>query len=125
MGYRPRSWGRFGRVPDPPEPPEDDDRKCMRCKHCIKREGPGWANPYGCDAWTCEFEEKEEEESEVKTAIATGMNMNYLPQIRSITVRTEDAHGHKTLSLADDKAGMMLQVVLTPEVEKILKELIG
>ena len=61
----------------------------------------------------------------MKTAIATGMNMNYLPQIRSITVRTEDAHGHKTLSLADDKAGMMLQVVLTPEVEKILKELIG
>lgn len=45
-----------------PEPPEDDDRKCMRCKHCIKREGPGWANPYGCDAWTCEFEKKEEDE---------------------------------------------------------------
>lgn len=44
-----------------PEPPEDDDRKCMRCKHCIER-GPGWANPYGCDAWTCEFEKKEEDE---------------------------------------------------------------
>lgn len=96
----------------------------MRCKHCIER-GPGWANPYGCDAWTCEFEEKEEEESEVKAAIATGMNMRYAPEIRSITIRTEDKGGHRTLSLADEKAGTMLLVAITPEVEKVLKEIIG
>lgn len=121
MGYRPHSWGRFGRVPDPPEPPEDDDRKCMRCKHCIER-GPGWANPYGCDAWTCEFEEKEKKR--MKAAIATGMNMRYAPEIRSITIRTEDKGGHRTLSLADEKAGTMLLVAITPEVEKVLKEII-
>lgn len=129
MGYRPHSWGRFGKVPDPPEPPEDDDRKCLRCKHCIEREGPGWANPYGCDAWTCEFEEKEEEESEVKAAkvsaaIATGLNMKNPLIYANITVRTE-VRKHKTLSLADEKDGTMLMVVITPEVEKILKELIG
>ena len=27
MGYRPFSYGQFGRVPDPPEPPEDQEQE--------------------------------------------------------------------------------------------------
>ena len=59
----------------------------------------------------------------MKVAIANGMNMRYAPQIRPITLRTEDTGGHKTLSLTDDKAGTMLLIIVTPEVEKVLKEI--
>ena len=63
----------------------------------------------------------------MKTVIANGMNMRYAPQIRPITLRTEDRGGHKTLSLADENSrahGGMLLIVVTPEVEKVLKEII-
>lgn len=60
----------------------------------------------------------------MKAAIATGLNMKNPLIYANITVRTE-VRKNKTLSLADEKDGTMLMVVLTPEVEKILKELIG
>ena len=59
----------------------------------------------------------------MKIATANGMNMMYAPQIRPITVRAESTDGHKTLSLTDEKAGTMLLVVITPEIEKMLKEI--
>jgi hypothetical protein len=59
----------------------------------------------------------------MKIATANGMNMIYAPEIRPITVRTENKGGHKTLSLGDEKAGTMLLVVITPEIEKMLKEI--
>lgn len=59
----------------------------------------------------------------MKIATANGINMMYAPEIRPITVRTESRDGHKTLSLGDEKAGTMLLVVITPEIEKMLKEI--
>lgn len=45
-----------------------------------------------------------------------------IPRETVVTVRTESTDGFSTLSLADDIGGMMLQVVVTPEVKRLLKE---
>ena len=45
-----------------------------------------------------------------------------IPRETVVTVRTETTDGFSTLSLADDIGGMMLQVVVTPEVKRLLKE---
>lgn len=58
----------------------------------------------------------------MKAAIATGLNMKNPLIYANITVRTE-VRKNKTLSLADEKAGTMLLVVITPEIEKMLKEI--
>lgn len=45
-----------------------------------------------------------------------------IPRETVVTVRTESTDGFSTLSLADDIGGVMLQVVVTPEVKRLLKE---
>lgn len=45
-----------------------------------------------------------------------------IPEETVITVRTETTDGFSTLSLTDDIGGVMLQVVVTPEVKRLLKE---
>ena len=45
-----------------------------------------------------------------------------IPRETVVTVRTESTDGFSTLSLADDIGGLMLQVVVTPEVKRLLKE---
>lgn len=45
-----------------------------------------------------------------------------IPRDTVVTVRTETTDGFSTLSLADDIGGVMLQVVVTPEVKRLLKE---
>ena len=45
-----------------------------------------------------------------------------IPKETVVTVRTETTDGFSTLSLADDISGVMLQVVVTPEIKRLLKE---
>lgn len=45
-----------------------------------------------------------------------------IPRDTVVTVRTETTDGFSTLSLADDIGGLMLQVAVTPEVKRLLKE---
>lgn len=45
-----------------------------------------------------------------------------IPRDTFVTVRTETTDGFSTISLADDIGGLMLQVVVTPEVKRLLKE---
>ena len=59
----------------------------------------------------------------MKLVTANGMNMKNPLAIKQITIRTETTGNHKTLSLSDDKTGEMLMIVITPEVEKLLKGL--
>ena len=69
-----------------------------------------------------------------KSVMTLGMNMRYAPEIRPILLQVEVSQesgfkgymtSHKTLSLTDEKTGAMLQAVITPDAEKILKEAIG
>lgn len=61
----------------------------------------------------------------MKYAIARGMIVNGklpIPKQTEVAVRTERTGDFKTLSLSDDK-DTMIQVVVTPEVRKILKDI--
>ena len=61
----------------------------------------------------------------MKYAIARGMVFKGkmpFPKQTEIAVRTETTGNFKTLSLSDDKE-LMLQVVVTPEVKKVLKDI--
>lgn len=61
----------------------------------------------------------------MKYAIARGMVFNGklpIPKQTEIAVRTEVTGDFKTLSLSDDK-DLMLQVVVTPEVKRVLKDI--
>lgn len=60
----------------------------------------------------------------MKNAIARGLIINAklpLPVLTKIDVRTESTGDFKTLSLSDDN--VMIQVVVTPEVKKLLKDI--
>lgn len=46
-----------------------------------------------------------------------------IPKATPITVRTETTGDFSTLSLADDDKGYMVQVAVTPEVKRILKQI--
>ena len=46
-----------------------------------------------------------------------------IPKMCAITVRTEATGDFKTVSFADDDGGVMIQVVVTPEVRKLLKSI--
>lgn len=59
----------------------------------------------------------------MKYAIARGMIfMGIIPKQTEVAVRTEVTGDFKTLSLSDDK-NLMIQVVVTPEVRKVLKDI--
>ena len=59
----------------------------------------------------------------MKYAIARGMIFKgIIPKQTDIAVRTEKTGDFTTLSLSDDK-DLMLQVVVTPEVKKVLKDI--
>lgn len=59
----------------------------------------------------------------MKYAIATGMVFKgMIPKQTEIAVRTERTGDFKTLSLSDDET-TMIQVVVTPEVKKVLKDI--
>ena len=45
-----------------------------------------------------------------------------IPKVTVVTIRTETTGGFSTLSLADDISGTMIQIAVTPEVKKLLKE---
>ena len=63
----------------------------------------------------------------MKTVMAKGLNMKNPFVVKPITMRYEvTTHGwskHKTISLADEKDGEMLMITVTPEVEKMLREI--
>ena len=59
----------------------------------------------------------------MKVITGKGLNMSKGIKKTDITIRTEDALGNKTLSLSDDATGTMLMIRLTPEIEKMLKEI--
>lgn len=61
----------------------------------------------------------------MKYAIARGIvikGMIPIPKQTEVAVRTESTGDFKTLSLSDDK-DLMIQVVVTPEVKKVLKDI--
>ena len=59
----------------------------------------------------------------MKYAIARGMIFkDIMPKQTEVAVRTEVTGDFKTLSLSDDK-NFMIQVVVTPEVKKVLKDI--
>lgn len=63
----------------------------------------------------------------VESAIATGIVFTDLSQpLResAITVRAEKTGDFATVSLADDRQGIMIQIVVTPAVKKLLKKYI-
>lgn len=45
-----------------------------------------------------------------------------IPKETVVTIRTETTRGFSTISLADDKDGVMLQMVVNPEVKRVLRE---
>ena len=45
-----------------------------------------------------------------------------IPREAVVTIRTETTRGFSTISLADDNGGVMLQMVVNPEVKRLLKE---
>ena len=60
----------------------------------------------------------------MKYAIATGMVfMGMIPKETQVAVRTETTGNFSTLSLSDDDS-VMIQIVVTPEVKRILKAVI-
>ena len=60
----------------------------------------------------------------MKMAIARGMVIKgSIPRPSEIAMRAETTGAFRTLSLSNDK-DLMLQIVVTPEVKKILKEVI-
>ena len=54
---------------------------------------------------------------------ARGVNMKHPVEIRSIYVRSKTANGYSTLSLADEKAGIMLQIEVNEDVKEIFKKI--
>ena len=59
----------------------------------------------------------------MKYAIARGMIFKgMIPKQTEVAVRTEVTGDFKTLSLSNDK-DLMIQVVVTPEVKKVLKDI--
>lgn len=59
----------------------------------------------------------------MKYAVARGMIFKgIIPKQTEVAVRTEATGDFKTLSLSDDK-NFMIQVVVTPEVRKVLKDI--
>ena len=59
----------------------------------------------------------------MKAATATGFIFKgFLPKIAPITVRTETTDEFTTLLLSDDDK-LMLQVVVTPEIKRLLKDI--
>ena len=61
----------------------------------------------------------------MKYAIARGMIIKGnipIPKQTEVAVRTETTGDFKTLSLSDDK-DLMIQVVVTPEVKRVLKDI--
>lgn len=59
----------------------------------------------------------------MKAAIATGLILKgFIPQKAPITVRTETTDNFTTLSLSDDDE-LMIQVVVTPEIKRLLKDI--
>ena len=58
----------------------------------------------------------------MRSTYATGLVFKgIIPKKTAITVRTETTGDFSTLSLADDDGNIMIQVVVTPEVKKVLK----
>ena len=55
---------------------------------------------------------------------ARGVNMRHPVEIRSIYVRSKTANGYSTLSLADEKAGAMLQIEVNDDVKELLRALL-
>lgn len=61
----------------------------------------------------------------MRSAVARGMickGMIPIPKPAEVTIRTEATGDFKTLSLSDDK-DLMIQVVVTPEIKKVLKDI--
>ena len=59
----------------------------------------------------------------MKYAIARGMIFkDIIPKQTEVAVRTEATGDFKTLSLSNDD-DLMIQVVVTPEVKKVLKDI--
>lgn len=59
----------------------------------------------------------------MKYAIARGMVFKgFIPKQTEVAVRTEVTGNFRTLSLSDDN-DLMIQVVVTPEVKKVLKDI--
>ena len=59
----------------------------------------------------------------MKYAIARGVIFKgMIPKQTEVAVRTEQTGDFKTLSLSDDK-DLMIQVVVTPEVKRVLKDI--
>ena len=60
----------------------------------------------------------------MKYAIATGIVFKgMIPKETQVAVRTETTGNFSTLSLSDDDS-VMIQIVVTPEVKRILKAVI-
>lgn len=61
----------------------------------------------------------------MKIAITNGINNAVNPFVpKRMVVRTEKTKKSATLSIADDDNGAMLQIVVSDEVKKLLKEVI-
>ena len=54
---------------------------------------------------------------------ARGVNLKHPAEIRSIYVRSKTADGYSTLSLADEKDKIMLQIEVNDEVKEIFKKI--
>ena len=54
---------------------------------------------------------------------ARGVNMKHPVEIRSIYVRSKTADGFSTLSLADEKDNILLQVEVNDDVKEIFKKI--
>ena len=59
----------------------------------------------------------------MKLIKANGINFCRGMEFKELSLRTEDALRHKTLSISDDDTGEMLEIVVTKDIEKVLKEL--
>lgn len=45
-----------------------------------------------------------------------------IPRETVVTIRTETTRGFSTISMADDNGSVMLQMVVNPEVKRLLRE---
>lgn len=62
----------------------------------------------------------------MKLAVTNGMNMTANPfMTKRMVVRTEKTNNFATLSIADEDEGVMLQIVVSEEVKKILKDIVN
>lgn len=64
----------------------------------------------------------------MEIATARGVTFAGIPKQAALTVRSErtrfNGEDFATLSIADDKSGIMLEVVVTQEVKRLLKKLL-